>query len=108
MVIYAINKPLLDYMQTVNIERKYEMPTISTFYGMSVKMYFQQSEHNPPHFHVIYGEFAGVIEIESLQMIEGDLPVKALTLVREWAETYKKELLSIWNTQTFTKIPPLV
>lgn len=31
------------------------MPTISKFYGMIVKMYFQQSEHNPPHFHVVYG-----------------------------------------------------
>jgi len=83
------------------------MPTISNFYGMAIKMYFQQNEHNPPHFHVIYGEFVGVIEIESLAMIEGDLPGKALALVREWAERYKEELLSIWKTQKFIKLPPL-
>ena len=90
------------------IERKYEMPTISSFYGMSVKMYFQLAEHNPPHFHVIYGEFTGAIEIESLKMIEGDLPSKAQSLIREWAELYKEELLLIWNTQDFIKLPPLV
>jgi hypothetical protein len=83
------------------------MPTISSFYGITIKMYFQQSEHNPPLFHVIYGEFIGVIEIESLKMIEGDLPRKAIALVLEWAKQYKKDLLDIWNTQKFVKLPPL-
>ena len=84
------------------------MPTISSFYGITIKMYFQQSEHNPPHFHVIYGEFIGVLEIETLRMIEGDLPRKAQALVKEWAELHKEELLTIWNTQKFVKLPPLV
>lgn len=61
------------------------MPTISKFYGMIIKMYFQQSEHNPPHFHVVYGEYVGAINIKTLEMIEGDLPQKALKLVQEWA-----------------------
>ncbi|WP_302272727.1 DUF4160 domain-containing protein [Brachyspira aalborgi] len=30
------------------------MPIISRFYGIIIKMYFQQKEHNPPHFHAIY------------------------------------------------------
>ena len=30
------------------------MPIIAKFYGIIIKMYFQQSEHNPPHFHCIY------------------------------------------------------
>ena len=84
------------------------MPVISSFYGLIIKMYFQQSEHNPPHFHAIYGEYIGAIDIQNLKMIEGDLPPKALSLVREWAELYKKELLNIWNTQQFIKLPPLV
>ena len=32
------------------------MPVIARFYGMVIKMYFRQSEHNPPHIHAIYGE----------------------------------------------------
>lgn len=57
------------------------MSTISKFYGMIVKMYFQQSEHNPSYFHVVYGEYVGAINIKTLEMIEGDLPQKALRLV---------------------------
>jgi len=60
---------LLDKNIIVIIERKYEMPTISSFYGITIKMYFQQSEHNPPHFHVIYGEFVfhKVIAVKPLE-----------------------------------------
>ena len=83
------------------------MPIISKFYGLIIKMYFQQAEHNPPHFHVVYGEYIGAIDIQSLEMIEGDLPQKALSLTREWAEKYKKDLLKIWNTQEFIQLPPL-
>jgi len=83
------------------------MPIIARFYGMVIKMYFQKAEHNPPHFHALYGEYMGAIDIKTLEMIEGDLPAKALSLVREWAETHKEELLQIWNTQKFIQLPPL-
>lgn len=83
------------------------MPVISRFYGMLVKMYFQQKEHNPPHFHVLYGEYVGVFEIKTLHMLEGDLPAKAQALVREWAQQHQDALLRIWNTQEFVTLPPL-
>lgn len=83
------------------------MPVIARFYGMVIKMYFQQSEHNPPHFHVLYGEYIGAFDIQTLALLEGDLPAKAQALVREWAEPHKAALLNIWNTQTFVKLPPL-
>lgn len=51
-------------------------------------MYFSQSEHGVPHFHAIYGEYSAVFDIQTLQMIEGDLPVRAQMLVREWVEQY--------------------
>ncbi len=83
------------------------MPIIARFYGLIIKMYFQQSEHNPPHFHVIYGEYMGAIDIQTLNMIEGDLPQKAQALVKEWAAKHQDKLLHIWNTQEFVKLPPL-
>lgn len=83
------------------------MPVIARFYGIVIKMYFQQSEHNPPHFHAVYGEYIGAFDIESLKMLEGDLPAKAQSLVREWAEEYRRELLDIWNTQEFKALPAL-
>ena len=83
------------------------MPVISSFYGMIIKMYFQQKEHNPPHFHVVYGEYMGEIEIETLRLMEGDLPQKALNMVTEWAQQHQDELMKIWNTQEFIQLPPL-
>ena len=83
------------------------MPVISRFYGIVIKMYFQQSEHNPPHFHAVYGEYIGAFDIETLAMLEGDLPAKAQALVREWAQVHKADLLTIWNTQEFKPLPPL-
>ena len=29
------------------------MPVIARFYGIVIKIYFRESEHNPPHFHCI-------------------------------------------------------
>ena len=83
------------------------MPLLSSFYGIIIKMYFQQSEHNPPHIHAIYGEYTGSINIKSGELIEGDLPDRALRLIQEWLSIHKEELLDIWNTQEFKKIPPL-
>ena len=65
------------------------MPVISRFYGMIIKMYFQQREHNPPHFHVIYGDYMGAIDIRTLQLLEGDLPQKALSMATEWGAEHQ-------------------
>ena len=43
-------------------------------------------EHGVARFHSTYGEYNGVFDINSLEMIEGDLPQRAEQLVREWAE----------------------
>lgn len=40
------------------------MPILSNFYGIIIKMYFRESEHNPPHIHAIYGEYIGIINIQ--------------------------------------------
>ncbi len=83
------------------------MPVISRFYGMIVKMYFLTSEHNPPHIHVVYGEYIGVIDIHTAEMIEGDLPIKALNIVKEWTLLNRDALLEMWNTQEIKSLPPI-
>ena len=83
------------------------MPVIARFYGIVIKMYFSQSEHGVPHFHAIYGEFNAVFGIDPLVTLEGDLPVRAQRLVKEWAGQHQAELLQMWNTQEFTQLPGL-
>ena len=68
-------------------------------------MYFK--EHGVPHFHALYGEFNGVFEIQTLKIIEGDLPGRAVRLIREWAQMYQKELLEMWQTQIYKELPGL-
>lgn len=83
------------------------MPVIARFYGIVIKIYFAQSEHNPPHLHAIYGESIGAIDIQTQEMLEGDLPPKALAMVKEWTKMHKADLLQIWETQEFKTLPPL-
>ena len=83
------------------------MPVLSRFYGIIIRMYFLQSEHNPPHIHAIYNEDVAAIDFMTGEIIEGDLPPKALSLVREWLSLNKDELKEIWTTQKFKKLPPL-
>ena len=83
------------------------MPVLARFYGIVIRMYFLQSEHNPPHIHAIYGEDMAAIAIKNGEVIEGELPPKAMSLVTEWLGFHRNELLGIWETQEFKKLPPL-
>ncbi len=83
------------------------MPVISKFYGIIIKMYFQQSEHQPPHIHAIYGEFSGSIIIKDGSVLDGDLPKKAVSLINEWLSMHREEVQNIWDTQNFVTIPGL-
>ena len=48
------------------------------------------------------------IDIRTLEVLEGDLPNKALDLVKEWMKEYQDDLLNMWRTQEFKTLPPLV
>ena len=83
------------------------MPVLSRFYEIIIRMYFLQSEHNPPHIHAIYNEDVAAIDFMTGEVLEGQLPAKALEMVREWIALYRKDLQEMWETQEFRKLPPL-
>ena len=83
------------------------MPVIARFFGMVVKMFFLGKEHGVAHIHVIYGEYTGVIDVATGEMLEGDLPQRALCMVREWVSLHRAELIDMWNTQNIRALPPL-
>jgi len=43
------------------------MPTLSTFYGIVIQMFWQ--DHPPPHFHALYAEHEALIDIQTLHVI---------------------------------------
>ena len=83
------------------------MPVLSRFYGIIIRMYFIQVEHNPPHVHAIYRDDVAEVAIKTGEILDGHLPPKALSMVREWIEINKEDLLSIWETQEFRSLNPL-
>lgn len=83
------------------------MPVISRFNGIVIKMYFQQAEHNPPHIHAFYGSNVAAVLISNGEILDGSLPPKALKSVKEWILQNSDELMVIWNTQEFRRLPPL-
>jgi len=71
------------------------MPEISRFLGIVIKMFVD--DHNPPHFHAIYGEHEALVEIRGLSIFAGRLPPRVLGLVMEWATLHQEELIEDWN-----------
>jgi hypothetical protein len=71
------------------------MPEISRFFGISIRMYFD--DHNPPHFHAICGGAEAEIGIRPIALLRGELPRRALGMVMEWAVAHQRELLNNWE-----------
>ncbi|QTA79154.1 DUF4160 [Desulfonema limicola] len=85
------------------------MPHISMFFGIIIRMFY--NEHNPPHFHAEYQGQRGVFNFEG-KMIKGSIRSKtAQKLIREWAELHYNELAANWNKaeqgKQLDKIEPL-
>ena len=83
------------------------MPIIARFYSIIIKMYYIEDEHNPPHIHAITQDFDAPFNIATGEIMEGEFPNKAQALVKEFIETYRKELLEMWETEKYIKLPPL-
>jgi hypothetical protein len=74
------------------------VPSISSFYGITIMMFFDESIHSGrPHFHAEYAGTVASFEIESLDCIVGVLPPRAERLIRKWASIHMEELAANWN-----------
>ena len=83
------------------------MPVISRFYGIVIKMYLRQKEHNPPHLHAIYGDYVGLFSLEEGEMYEGDIPVKEQKMIKNFILHYREQLYDMLKTQNFYLLPPI-
>lgn len=85
------------------------MPEISRFFGIIITMYY--GNHQPPHFHVRYGNSKAQVTIEAISILNGILPPRVFGLVAEWALSHQDELRENWelvqNETPPNKIDPL-
>jgi hypothetical protein len=84
------------------------MPVISRFLGIAIAMLYR--DHNPPHFHAVYGEHEMTVAIED-GTVTGRLPRRAQALVLEWLSLHRDELRANWERaragEPLLPIPPL-
>lgn len=65
---------------------------ICCFIGIIIQRFY--NNHAPPHFRARYGDKKATFDIDTLNMIEGNLPTKVRNLVIEWADFHKQELIT--------------
>lgn len=70
------------------------MPELSRFFGIIVVMYY--ADHAPPHFHVRYNEHRAKISILDLQLLDGQLPKRVMSMVLEWGFLHREALQENW------------
>ena len=71
------------------------MPELCRFYGIVIRMYFD--DHGPAHFHALYSGHEALVGIHSLAVLHGHLPPRAQGLVVEWASLRQAELQQAWE-----------
>jgi Domain of unknown function (DUF4160) len=79
------------------------MPEICRFLGIVIAMYHR--EHGVPHFHAIYGEHDAVIAIRTGEVLEGQMPKRAMKRVLAWRALHIEELLENARLTAAKKLP---
>ena len=87
------------------------MPTISLFFGILIKMFWDDNDkHQMPHMHAIYGEYKAVFTLDG-EIITGKFPPKQTALVKAWALLHEEDLKANWqlavNGEETFRIEPL-
>ena len=71
------------------------MPIVAVIDGMKIQMY--PNEHPPPHIHVEFAEYRALIRIDTMTLLQGNLPRNKLRRVIEWATPRQAVLLATWT-----------
>ena len=84
------------------------MPEVCRFHGLTIQIH--PHDHDPPHFHAVYGDAEAMVDIEALMIMRGSLPPRLERQVLEWAALRQRELRDAWararRHDPIHKIPP--
>lgn len=72
------------------------VPRLSSFYGITISMYWDEASHRRPHFHAQYAGQQASVDLAG-GVIVGSLPPRALVLVRDWCAIHAEELAANWD-----------
>ena len=77
------------------------------FYGILILMHLTRKEHRPPHIHAYYGEYDAAFKIADGELLHGLFPKNGQELVKEFILKYQNELMKMWETEQYIKLPPI-
>lgn len=73
------------------------MPTISMFYGILIRFYFQDNDrHKMPHFHAYYGDYEAVFTFDG-NVLAGKFPSRQAAYVKAWTLLHEDDLKANWQ-----------
>ncbi len=54
-------------------------------------------DHQPPHFHAVYGDYGAMFSIETAEVIRGKFPKRGIKLVKQWTKLNRQDLMENWE-----------
>ena len=82
------------------------MPTIASFYGITIMMHLRNKEHNPPHIHVIYSGKEAIFDLKTGNILDNcRLPKSVIKEIKSFISKYSNELNDMWNTGNYYVLP---
>lgn len=70
-------------------------------------MHLTRKEHTSPHIHAYYNGFDAAFLIENRSIFKGKFPKRGQELVKQFILKHQKELMDMWVTERYRKLPPL-
>ena len=88
------------------------MATLSMFYGIIVKMNKElKTKHHKPHIHATHADKSASFDIDTREILAGELDKGDVELVKAWMLIHRDELFANWQLLaeegTFFRIEPL-
>lgn len=88
------------------------MPTLSMFFGIIIKMFKEgDGRHHRPHLHAQHAEKTATFDLETREILAGEMDRDDIDRVRAWMSIHREELFANWRLMeeegTFFKIDPL-
>lgn len=82
------------------------MPELSRFFGIIIRMFSEPAgPHHRPHLHAYYQDQVGILGVDEIEWLAGNLPRKQARLVEAWAELHHAELLADWHRLQNGQLP---
>jgi hypothetical protein len=75
---------------------KGKMKEVADIFDVKIKVFNDGTAE--PNFFAFYREFMGQFDLDSLVMIDGNLPAATATIVAEWADDHRDELWEAWES----------